>query len=166
MFFSGLSWRNDELDYNKKADEDRVQCFFLFGKSRVVPLKAISVPRLELSAAAVSVRQNRIIKEELEMPLNCESAFWSDSMSVLRYVKKKSTPFHMFVANRVARKGNGNENGAGGALCTSFGPLVFAIGGVVHELSYTSHSTFPTGALPPSSCRDKRYELLLFLACT
>ena len=36
------------------------------------------------------------------MPLNCESVFWSDSMSVLRYVKNESTRFHTFVANRVA----------------------------------------------------------------
>ena len=84
------------------SHEDRVHCSFLFGKSRVAHLKAISVPRLELSAATVSVRQDKMLKEELEMPPNCESVFWSDSMSVLRYVKNESTRFHMFVANRVA----------------------------------------------------------------
>ena len=65
-------------------------------------MKAISVPRLELSAAVISVRQDKMLKEELEMPLNCQSLFWSDSMSVLRYMKNESTRFHTFVANRVA----------------------------------------------------------------
>ena len=84
------------------SHEDRIHCSFPFGKSRVAPLKAILVPRLELSAATVSVRQDKMLKEELEMPPNCESVFWSDSMSVLRYVKNESTRFHTFVANRVA----------------------------------------------------------------
>ena len=59
------------------SHENRVHCSFLFGKSRVTPLKAISVPRLDLSAATVSVRQDKLLKEELEKPLNCESVFWS-----------------------------------------------------------------------------------------
>ena len=89
------------------SNEDRVHCSFLFGKSRVASLKAISVPRLELSAATVSVRQDRMLKEELGMPLNCESVFWSDSMSVLRYVKNESTRFHTFVCQSGCRTSRG-----------------------------------------------------------
>ena len=36
------------------------------------------------------------------MPLNSESVFWTDSMSVLRYVKNENTRFHTFVANQIA----------------------------------------------------------------
>ena len=91
------------------SHEDQVQCSFLFGKSRVASLKAIFVPRLELSAATVSVRQNKMLKEELEMPPNWESVFWSDNMSVLRYVKNRSMRFHTFAANRVAVLGEGSS---------------------------------------------------------
>ena len=40
-----------------------------------------------------------MFKRELVMPLNVDSVFWTDSMSVLRYVKNESTRFHSFVAN-------------------------------------------------------------------
>ena len=58
---------------------DRVHCSFLFGKSHVAPLKAILLSHLELSATTVSVRQDKTLKEELQMPLHCESVFWSES---------------------------------------------------------------------------------------
>ena len=58
---------------------DRVHCSFLFEKSHVAPLKAILLSHLELSATTVSVRQDKTLKEELQIPLHCESVFWSES---------------------------------------------------------------------------------------
>lgn len=66
-------------------DEDRVHCCFLFGKSRVIPLKAVSVPPLGFSATTVSVCQDKMLKEELEMPLNSESVFWTDGQTACQY---------------------------------------------------------------------------------
>ena len=83
-------------------EEGKIHCAFLFGKSRVTPLKAVSVPRLELSAAAKSVRHDKMLKREIEIPLNTQSVFWTDSMSALRYVKNENRRFHTFVANRVS----------------------------------------------------------------
>ena len=37
-------------------DNDRVHCTFIFGKSRVPPLKCMTVPRMELNAAVLCVR--------------------------------------------------------------------------------------------------------------
>ena len=64
-------------------EEGDIHCAFLFGKSRVTPLKAVTIPCLELSAATMSVRHDRMLKREIEIPLSMPSMFWSDSMSVL-----------------------------------------------------------------------------------
>ena len=77
-------------------DEDRVYCCFLFGKSRVTPLKAVSVPPLGLSAATVSVCQDEILKGELEMPLNSESVFWTDGQTACQYFVTRRTKIHDF----------------------------------------------------------------------
>ena len=82
--------------------EGRVHGAFLFAKSRLAPLKSTSIPRLELSAATISIRLDKMLKREIEIPLSEPSIFWTDSMSVLRYVKNENKRFHTFVANRIA----------------------------------------------------------------
>ena len=84
---------------NKEGD---IYYAFLFGKSRVTPLKAVTIPRLELSAPTMSVRLDRMLKREIEILLSMPSMFWSDSMSVLRYIKNETKRFHTFVANRIS----------------------------------------------------------------
>ena len=43
-------------------EEGNIHCAFFFGKSHVTPLKAVTIPRLELSAATMSVRHDRMLK--------------------------------------------------------------------------------------------------------
>jgi len=74
---------------------------FLMGKSRVAPLKQITIPRMELTAAMVAVKIDRMLKEELEVPL-MESVFWTDSTTVLKYIVNDALRFKTFVANRVS----------------------------------------------------------------
>ena len=53
-------------------------------KARVAPVKTATTPRLELIAAAISVRVGDMITRELEEPV--ESKFcWLDSTTVLKY---------------------------------------------------------------------------------
>ena len=82
-------------------NEGKVHCFFVIGKSRVLPLKKITVPHLELTAATVAVRTDRTLKEELDMEIH-QTMFWTDSMSELRYINNTSVRFQTFVANRLA----------------------------------------------------------------
>lgn len=74
---------------------------FIMGKARVTPIKSVTIPRLELTAAVLAVQMDLMLKAELKMPLH-ESVFWTDSTSVLRYIKNEDKRFHTFVANRIA----------------------------------------------------------------
>uniref|UniRef100_A0A3Q2QGI5 Arachidonate 15-lipoxygenase B n=1 Tax=Fundulus heteroclitus TaxID=8078 RepID=A0A3Q2QGI5_FUNHE len=75
-------------------------CTLIMRKSRVVPLKPITIPRLKLTAAVVAARMDRLWRKELQMPL-LDSVFWTDSTSVLKYIKNETSRFRTFVANRV-----------------------------------------------------------------
>ncbi|XP_035989853.1 uncharacterized protein LOC118561756 [Fundulus heteroclitus] len=73
----------------------------MLGKARVAPLKQTTIPRLELTAAVLAVKVDRMLKRELCIQLN-SSCFWTDSQTVLRYISNDTKRFHTFVANRVA----------------------------------------------------------------
>ena len=71
---------------------------FLLGKARVTPIKPITIPRLELIAAVLAARVDRFLRAELQLEDSC---FWTDSTSVLKYIRNEDRCFHTFVANRV-----------------------------------------------------------------
>ncbi|XP_038071855.1 uncharacterized protein LOC119740577 [Patiria miniata] len=77
-----------------------VHCSFVTSKSRVTPLKQQSIPRLELTAATVAVRVHNSIVRELEIPVD-QTFFWTDSMTVIKYICNETTRFKSFVANRL-----------------------------------------------------------------
>ena len=57
-----------QASYLRMVNEDgKVHCCLLIGKSRVTPLKFVSVPRLELTAAVLSVKISQQLKQELDI---------------------------------------------------------------------------------------------------
>ena len=84
-----------------KGISDEVNIAFMVGKSRVAPMKQTTIPRLELTAAVLAVRLDKMITKELQLELD-QSVFWTDSTTVLNYISSETKRFHTFVANRVA----------------------------------------------------------------
>ena len=77
-------------------DTGRVHCSFVMGKARVTPLKPVMIPRLELTAALLSVRISASLREELEYDQITE-VFYTDSQVVLvanrvQQIRDNSTP--------------------------------------------------------------------------
>ena len=68
-----------QVSYLRLVDtENKIHCVFVMGKSRVAPLKFVSIPRLELTAATLSVKIPKVIREELQHSIN-NKYFWTNS---------------------------------------------------------------------------------------
>ena len=80
-------------------DQGKIHCAFLMGKARVAPLKPITIPRLELTAATTSAKLGTKIAQELD--LTSSSTFWTDSTTVIKYITNEQNRYHTYVANRV-----------------------------------------------------------------
>ena len=70
-------------------DLEEVHCNLIFCKSRVVPVKYVFIPRLELTAATLSVKISKIMREELDIHISSE-VFWTGSQVVLGYINNDS----------------------------------------------------------------------------
>jgi len=69
------------------------------GKARLAPVKSVTIPRLELTAATVAIRVGELLKREIDG--EPEYVYHTDSTTVLRYIANEKQRFHVFVANRV-----------------------------------------------------------------
>ena len=70
-------------------------------KGRVAPLKAHSICRLELMGALIGARLAETVVKELTIEINAV-VFWSDSTTVLHWIKQISSSYKAFVGNRVS----------------------------------------------------------------
>ena len=78
--------------------ESRVHCSFLMGKARLAPIKVMTIPQLELTAATVSIRLGEVLKKELDDSPDVVK-YHTDSTTVLCYIMNDQKRFQVFVAN-------------------------------------------------------------------
>ena len=78
---------------------DEFDVRFLAAKSRVAPLKKLTLPRMELQAAVLATRLYASVKEETNMQLD-SVAFFTDSMIVLGWIRSQARTFKPFVSAR------------------------------------------------------------------
>ncbi|XP_043483451.1 uncharacterized protein LOC122511943 [Leptopilina heterotoma] len=89
--------------YAVSKDEDQTMSSQLIcSKSKVAPVKAVSLPRLELMAASLLAELVYLVRKTYEEKIR-EITLFSDSTITLGWIKSKPNDLKTFVANRVTK---------------------------------------------------------------
>ncbi|XP_038116797.1 uncharacterized protein LOC119768998 [Culex quinquefasciatus] len=112
--FSAAEIGSVELHVFTDASEDAYACTAYFravingkvyvtlamAKAKVAPLKALSVPRLELMGALLGARLAKAVMAYHSFPI-CRRVFWTDSKTTLAWIQSEHRRYRQFVAFRV-----------------------------------------------------------------
>lgn len=86
--------------YLRSISQNNIEICLVLAKARVAPTKTISIPRLELQAAVMGSRMGKFLREELEFEIN-KIYYWSDSTTVLYWIKGQGNRLGQFESHRV-----------------------------------------------------------------
>lgn len=88
-----------------------VEVSFIIGKSRVAPLKKVSVPRMELLAAVLGLRLAQTVRKSYDEMKITRTCYWSDSRTVLCWIRSTTARHNVFVGNRIGEILEGSSVG-------------------------------------------------------
>ncbi|XP_058803555.1 uncharacterized protein LOC131671274 [Phymastichus coffea] len=88
-----------------ESHDGKVDVSLVMAKTRVAPVKPTTVPRLELQAAVLGARIASTVSEELDIKIS-EKIFWSDSTTVLQWIRAGPRLKQTFVRNRLGEIGD------------------------------------------------------------
>ena len=143
----------------------QITCSLITSKSRVAPIKPMTMPRYELQGAVLGARLTYAVQEEIDVPIE-SIHYWVDSTLVLQYIYNETKRFKVFVGNRVAEiressdpkqwhhvdsKENPADDITRGLDITKMGPESRWIRGPEFLLKDPSHWPEPPEVLPVDS---------------
>ena len=100
VFGDGSTQAFCTLAYGRwKMTDGSYKCRLISGKTRVAPLRKISVPRMELMGAVAAVRLAHSVQEATNIEFG-QRFFFTDSSAVLGMIKNNSAAFLEFVGTR------------------------------------------------------------------
>ncbi|XP_058456935.1 uncharacterized protein LOC131434288 [Malaya genurostris] len=87
--------------YLRFQNESTIECCLVGAKTRVAPLKFLSIPKSELQAAVLGVRLADTMAKPLAIKIK-QCFFWTDSRDVLCWLNSDHRRYSQFVAFRVS----------------------------------------------------------------
>ncbi|XP_062702144.1 uncharacterized protein LOC115263739 [Aedes albopictus] len=88
------------VGYFRLVAEASVQVALIGAKTKVAPLKTLSIPRLELKAAVLGARYMESVQTNHSFPI-AQKFYWSDSSTVLAWIRSDHRRYNKFVELRI-----------------------------------------------------------------